>query len=80
MAELTRQDQLSPSDLKQLWGALEDITYVLTEIGAWLPPGRYREGIERALGALVPVEWHIARRVGSIEPGARPAQAPGYQP
>ena len=70
-------DQLSPSDLKQLWGALEDITYVLTEIGAWLPEGRYREGIERALGALVPVEWAIVNRLGSPSPiRSQPAVPP----
>jgi hypothetical protein len=69
-------DQLSPSDLKQMWGALEDITAVLTEIAAWLPEGRYREGVERALGALVPVEWAIVNRLGKSEPDPQPAPRP----
>ena len=61
-----------PSGLKKLWSTLEVITDALTEEAARLPEGRYREGIERALGALIPVEWAIARQLGESEPEPAP--------
>jgi hypothetical protein len=77
-------DQPSPADLKQMWGALEDITAVLTEIAAWLPTegraGRRRDRVEKALGTLVALEWDIATELGKSEPDAQPARRPAPQP
>lgn len=77
MARLTSEDQMSLSDLRQMWGALEDITAVLIEMSLWLPPGDRRRRIQHAIGELVPLAWDVAREANSVQPGAQRARQPG---
>jgi hypothetical protein len=68
--------QLSAADMRKLWGALEDVTDELARIGAWLPGTTDRAAVERALGALMTLEWSLARRLGDTDgdDAAQPAQ------